>query len=127
MAKDVFSVARGQDDQIRTDYDRLLELVRESGMDYKWSAMFVKKLADDEKQYYADDATKEWALKRGFYPGRVELYGLYGLRFRLDLLDGTGLGFVSTGNGEDAELVRRIGRNIVDRRRRRGRLAGERP
>ena len=76
MAQDVFSVLRDKDCEVRTDYDRFLELVRESGMDYKWSAMFVKKLADDEKQYYADDATKEWALKKGFYPGRVELYGL---------------------------------------------------
>ena len=60
----------------RTDYDRLLELVRESGMDYRWSQMFVRKLADDERSYYADDKTKKWALERGFYPGRVELFGL---------------------------------------------------
>lgn len=59
-----------------TDYDRLLGLVREAGMDYKWAAMFIKKLADDEKQYLADDKTKKWALERGFYPGRVEMYRL---------------------------------------------------
>lgn len=57
-----------------TDYDRLLDLVREAGMDYKWAAMFIKKLADDEKQYLADDKTKKWALECGFYPGRVEMY-----------------------------------------------------
>ncbi|MDO4836539.1 MAG: sugar-transfer associated ATP-grasp domain-containing protein [Clostridia bacterium] len=60
----------------KTDYDRLLALVREGGMDYKWAAMFVKKLIDDENEYLVDDQTKEWALKRGFYPGRVEMYGL---------------------------------------------------
>ena len=59
-----------------TNYDMLLEKVRDLGMDYKWSRMFVKKLADDETAFPTDDATKKWALERGFYPGRVELYGL---------------------------------------------------
>ena len=45
-------------------------------MDYKWAAMFVKKLKDDENEFIADEKAKEWALKRGFYPGRVEMYGL---------------------------------------------------
>lgn len=62
--------------KIKTNYEQLLQLVRESGMDYKWAQMFVKKLADDEKAYIADEKTKKWALERGFYPGRVELYGL---------------------------------------------------
>lgn len=59
-----------------TNYDILLEKVRTLGMDYKWASMFVKKLKDDEIQYQADDATKKWALEKGFYPGRVELLGL---------------------------------------------------
>lgn len=70
-----------------TDYERLLELVRESGMDYRWAAMFVKKLADDEKQYLADEKTKKWALERGFYPGRVELYGLTEDNYRFYMPD----------------------------------------
>ena len=70
----VFNLERKEN--VRTDYDKLLELVRESGMDYKWAKMFVKKLQDDEAEYEADEATKKWALERGFYPGRVELYGL---------------------------------------------------
>ncbi len=59
-----------------TNYDKLLDMMRQAGMDYKWARMFVKKLGDDEKAFPADDATKQWALSRGFYPGRVELYGL---------------------------------------------------
>lgn len=59
-----------------TDYKLLLKKLRDYGMDYKWAKMFVKKLADDEKAFYATDEQKEWALKRGFFPGRVELYGL---------------------------------------------------
>ncbi len=59
-----------------TNYDKLLELMQENGMDYKWSRMFVKKLSDDEKAFPTDEETKKWALSKGFYPGRVELYGL---------------------------------------------------
>ena len=59
-----------------TNYDKLKELMKEAGMDAKWSNMFVKKLSDDEKAFSADEMTKRWALERGFYPGRVELYGL---------------------------------------------------
>jgi len=61
---------------IRTDYEKMLALARENGMDFKWARMFVKKLADDEKAFQVDEATKQWAMERGFFPGRVELYGL---------------------------------------------------
>lgn len=73
--REVFRV-ENKDAKTHTDYDRLLELVREAGMDYKWASMFVKKLKDDENEFVADEKTKEWALKKGFYPGRVEMYGL---------------------------------------------------
>lgn len=60
----------------KTDYDKLLDLVRKNGMDFKWAKMFIKKLGDDERAFPVDDETKRWALERGFFPGRVELYGL---------------------------------------------------
>ncbi len=60
-----------------TNYDLLLEKIRALGMDYKWAKMFVKKLQDDENTFpVVDDAQKKWAMERGFYPGRIELYGL---------------------------------------------------
>lgn len=59
-----------------TNYDLLLEKVRELGMDYRWSKMFVKKLSDDEKAFPVSAEEAEWAIKRGFYPGRVLLYDL---------------------------------------------------
>ena len=60
-----------------TDYDVLLEKIRALGMDYRWAGMFVKKLRDDENAFpVADQTKKEWALSHGFYPGRIELYGL---------------------------------------------------
>ena len=59
-----------------TNYDALVEEVRKLGMDYRWSKMFVKKLADDERAFPVSDEEKKWALERGFYPGRMVLYGL---------------------------------------------------
>lgn len=59
-----------------TNYDLLLEKIREVGMEYRWSRMFVKKLSDDEKAFPVTKEQAEFALKHGFYPGRVALYGL---------------------------------------------------
>lgn len=60
-----------------TNYDVLLEKIRALGMDYRWAGMFVKKLRDDEVAFPVEDMEKRrWALEKGFYPGRIELYGL---------------------------------------------------
>lgn len=59
-----------------TNYEKLLEEVRNLGMDYRWSKMFVKKLSDDEKAFPVSSEEAKWALERGFYPGRITLYGL---------------------------------------------------
>ena len=59
-----------------TNYDKLLEKVREAGMEYRWSRMFVKKLADDEKAFPVTPEQAAFALRHGFYPGRTELYDL---------------------------------------------------
>ena len=60
-----------------TNYDVLLEKIRALGMDYRWAGMFVKKLRDDENAFpVADEKRKKWALEKGFFPGRIELYGL---------------------------------------------------
>lgn len=72
---------------VNTDYDKLLEMMRQYGMDFKWSRMFVKKLRDDEAAFEADEATKKWAMERGFFPGRVELYGLNEENYRNYLPD----------------------------------------
>ena len=60
-----------------TNYEILLDELRDLGMDYRWSKMFVKKLKDDEIAFpVLDEKKKEWALRHGFFPGRVDLYGL---------------------------------------------------
>lgn len=65
-----------------TNYDVLLEKIRALGMDYRWAKMFVKKLKDDEEAFPASEEQKKWAMERGFFPGRVELYGLTEGNFR---------------------------------------------
>ena len=66
-----------------TNYDLLLEKVRSLGMNYRWAGMFIKKLKDDETAFPVEDENvKRWALERGFYPGRVELYGLTDNNYR---------------------------------------------
>ncbi len=69
-------VAEHADRKTYTDYELLLELIREQGMDYNWSRMFVKKLKDDENAFDVPEDKKLWALSQGFYPGRVELFGM---------------------------------------------------
>lgn len=59
-----------------TNYDRLLQEMRDLGMDYKWSKMFVKKFSDDEAAFQVTDEQRKWAMERGFFPGRAELFGL---------------------------------------------------
>lgn len=60
-----------------TDYNIFLEKMRSLGMNHKWAITFTKRLADDEKVFPVEDPVKKrWALERGFYPGRIELYGL---------------------------------------------------
>ena len=58
------------------DYENFLEAVRKLGMDYNWGRMFAKKFVDDFAAFETTDEQKKWAMERGFYPGRIELYGL---------------------------------------------------
>lgn len=105
-----------------TNYDVLLEKARELGMDYRWARMFVKKLKDDEEAFQVDDASKKWALERGFYPGWIETYGLTEENYRdfmpdyqyfmmhpmnnhfLKWLDKTTLKYVLNSNGCEASM-----------------------
>ncbi len=59
-----------------TDYESMLKLVIEKGMNAKWARMFVKKFADDEGLFSVDEDLREKLLKKGFYPGRAILYGM---------------------------------------------------
>ena len=59
------------------NYDILLEKVRDLGMEYKLAQMFVKLLKEDEKAFpVKSEEKRKWALEKGFFPGRIELYGL---------------------------------------------------
>ena len=51
-----------------TNYDVLTELLRENGMDYKWTKMFVKKLRDDEMAFPMSDEEKNGQCAVDFFP-----------------------------------------------------------
>lgn len=71
-----------------TNYEVLIEKIRTLGMDYRWAGMFVKKLRDDEQAFPVEDEDKKrWALEKGFYPGRIELYGLIADNWKLFVPD----------------------------------------
>ena len=59
-----------------TNDEKMIEECRKLGMDTKWTKMFVKKFLDDEKAFLMTEEQKKWAMERGFFPGRIELYGL---------------------------------------------------
>lgn len=59
-----------------TDYNKLLELIRNAGMNYRWAGMFVKKFEEAERTFTGTDEEINWAIKHGFYPGKVQFYGL---------------------------------------------------
>lgn len=60
-----------------TRYDLFYQKMVEMGMEAKVAKGYCAKFQKDEKFFPVDDMkVKEWAIKRGFYPGNVEYYGL---------------------------------------------------
>lgn len=59
-----------------TNYGLLLEKMRNLGMGSGVAKTFIKRFAEDERTFSASDDEKKWAMERGFFPGRITLYGL---------------------------------------------------
>ena len=59
-----------------TNYQRFTEELRAAGMDAKAAVFLVNKLKEDEEYSVTTPEEKEWALMRGFFPGRIAFYGL---------------------------------------------------
>lgn len=59
-----------------TNFDKMYALLVEHGMQKKIAKLFIKKCKIEENIYNGDDSTREWAMSKGFFPTRVELYGL---------------------------------------------------
>ena len=58
------------------NYDKMYELLVEKGMEKKIAMLFLKKCKIEEGIYKGDEALREWAMTKGFFPSRVDLYGL---------------------------------------------------
>ena len=59
-----------------TDYDIMYVKMRSLGMESKAAKVFIKRFAEDERVFPASAEEKKWAMERGFFPGRIMLYGL---------------------------------------------------
>ena len=59
-----------------TNYDIMYNKMRSLGMDSKAAKVFIKRFAEDERFFFTSADEKRWAMERGFYPGRISLYGL---------------------------------------------------
>ena len=58
------------------NYDKMYNLLVEKGMQGKVAKFFVKKCKIEEGIYKGNDEVREWAMSKGFFPSRVDLYGL---------------------------------------------------
>jgi hypothetical protein len=54
----------------------MYEQLVEKGMHKKVAKPFIKKFKIEEDIYKGDENLREWAMTKGFFPSRVELYGL---------------------------------------------------
>lgn len=59
-----------------TNFDKMYSLLIEKGMDKKIAKLFIKKYKIEESYYKCSEDTRKWAMERGFFPSRIELYGL---------------------------------------------------
>ncbi len=64
------------------DANKLSIMLADGGMEAKTAHNFGRKLAEDLASFDTDKETADWALSRGFFPGRVELYGLNESNYR---------------------------------------------
>lgn len=70
------------------DFDQVMTAkLHACGIDPKQIGFFLKLYHEDEAGFITDEKTKQWALERGFFPGRVELYGLNENNYRMYLPD----------------------------------------
>lgn len=59
-----------------TNYEQMYDQLVENGMQAKIAKLFIKKFAIEEKNYTCDEKTREWAMTKGFFPSRIDMYGL---------------------------------------------------
>ena len=58
------------------NYDKMYEQLVEKGMQKNIAKLFIKKCKIEEDIYKGNETTREWAMTKGFFPSRVDLYGL---------------------------------------------------
>ncbi len=65
----------------------MYNLLVENGMQKKIAKLFIKKFKIEEGIYKGGDELREWAMTKGFFPSRVDLYGLNDDNYRYYIPD----------------------------------------
>ena len=58
------------------NYEKMRDLLIQKGMHPRIIKLFLKKFKIEEEIYKGDEVMREWAMSKGFFPSRVDLYGL---------------------------------------------------
>ena len=58
------------------NYEKMHNLLIQKGMHPRIIKLFLKKFRIEEEIYKGDEVLREWAMTKGFFPSRVDLYGL---------------------------------------------------
>lgn len=64
------------------NYDKMYDLFVKKGMQKKIARLFIKKCKIEEGIFKGTEDVREWAMTKGFFPSRVDLYGLNDDNFR---------------------------------------------
>lgn len=70
-----------------TNYDRMHTLLVQYGMETKIAKEFIRKCKIEEGIYKGGEELREWAMTKGFFPSRVDLYGLNDENYHLYMPD----------------------------------------
>ena len=58
------------------NYEKMRDLLIQKGMHPRIVKLFLKKFKIEEEIYKGDEVLREWAMTKGFFPSRVDLYSL---------------------------------------------------
>lgn len=58
------------------NYEKMRDLLIQKGMHPRIVKLFLKKFKIEEEIYKGDEVLREWAMAKGFFPSRVDLYSL---------------------------------------------------
>ena len=69
------------------NYEKMRDLLIQKGMHPRIVKLFLKKFKIEEEIYKGDEVLREWAMAKGFFPSRVDLYSLNDDNYKIFMPD----------------------------------------